>query len=333
MASSQVVGMQDPAEKPKNNKIQGLERQQKKWGLIFLSPWIVGFTLFTAAPILISFYWTFTDFTLGTNASPTWIGIENWQRLFTDSKTLLSLTVTLRFAAIALPIAVLLPLGMAALLNAKYLWGKSVWRTLFYMPYMVPAVSGIFVWRAFLNGQTGWLNRMLRILGLESDFFLPALEFMGFERIPNWLEDERTLLFAFLLIGIWGSGNAMLTMLASMQGVPSELYDAADVDGASAWMKFSRITIPMISPVIFYNLVLAVIGLMQYFTVPYIVTDGVPTDAAFFYNIHFYKTAFTFGDMGYGATLAWFIFIIALIFTIILFMTSGKWVFYAGGDE
>lgn len=332
MASSQVVEIQDPAKKHKNQS-QGLERHQKKWGLIFLSPWIVGFSIFTAAPIFISFYWTFTEFSLGGGASPTWIGLGNWKRLFTDTQTIHSLWVTIRFAAIALPISVILPLGMAALLNAKYLWGKSVWRTLFYMPYMVPAVSGIFVWQAFLNGQTGWLNRMLRILGFESEFFTPVLGSVGFDKLPNWVQDERTILFAFLLIGIWGSGNAMLTMLASMQGVPSELYEAADVDGASAWMKFSRITIPMISPVIFYNLVLAVIGLMQYFTVPYIVTQGQPNDSAYFYNIHFYKTAFTFLDMGYGATLAWFIFIIALLLTIGLFMTSGKWVFYAGGDD
>ena len=331
MASSQVVEMQDSAEKRKN-QAQGLERQQKKWGLIFLSPWIIGFTVFTAMPILISLYWTFTDFSLGTGEPPQWIGLANWQRLFRDSDTLLSLSVTLRFALIALPIGILLPLGMAALLNAKYLWGKAVWRTLFYLPYMVPAVSGIFIWQAFLNGQTGWLNRMLRILGFESEFFKPVLQQFGFENLPNWLQDERTLLLGFLLIGVWGAGNAMLTMLASMQGVPQELYEAADVDGASAWIKFSRITIPMISPVIFYNLVLTVIGLMQYFAVPYIVTRGVPTDAAYFYNIHFYKTAFTFFDMGYGATLAWFIFIISLFFTILLFSTSGKWVFYAGGD-
>lgn len=329
MTSGQLAATQRPKGR---NKAQGLERQQKRWGLIFLSPWIIGFSVFTALPILISLYWTFTDFSLGSGEPPVWIGLANWQRLFTDTDTLLSLSVTLKFAVIAVPIAILLPLGLAALLNAENLIGKPFWRTLFYMPYMVPLVSGIFIWQAFLNGQTGWLNRILRLFGFESDAFKPILEGLGFDTLPNWLQDERTVLFGLLLMGIWGSGNAMLTMLASMQGVPKELYEAADVDGAGAWKKFTRITIPMISPVIFYNLVLAVIGLMQYFVVPYIVSSGQPDDSVFFFNIHFYKTAFTFFDMGYGATLAWFIFIISLILTVLLFTTSGRWVFYSGGD-
>ncbi len=329
MASGQIAATQRPKAR---KQAQGLERQQKRWGLIFLSPWIIGFSLFTALPILISLYWTFTDFSLGSGEPPVFIGLANWQRLFSDADTLLSLSVTLRFAVIAVPVAILLPLGIAALLNAESLIGKPFWRTLFYMPYMVPLVSGIFIWQAFLNGQTGWLNRILRLFGFESETFQPMLNSLGFDTLPNWLEDERTVLFGLLLMGIWGSGNAMLTMLASMQGVPKELYEAADVDGAGAWKKFTRITIPMISPVIFYNLVLAVIGLMQYFVVPYIVSSGQPDDSVFFFNIHFYKTAFTFFDMGYGATLAWFIFIISLILTVLLFTTSGRWVFYSGGD-
>src|ERR1041385_6783125 len=156
----------------------------------------------------------------------------------------------------AVPLGIALPLGMAALLNSKYLWGKRVWRTLFYLPYMVPAVSSIFIWLSFMNGQTGWLNRVLRLIGIADP--------------PNYFQDENWILFGLLLVGVWGIGNAMLTMLATMQGVPTELYEAADVDGAGAWTKFRKITIPMISPVIFYNLVLSVIGLMQYFVFPYI---------------------------------------------------------------
>ncbi|MGJ3240856.1 MAG: carbohydrate ABC transporter permease [Anaerolineae bacterium] len=319
MASDQLMEIEQPQTKRKNAS-KGLERQQKRWGLIFLSPWIFGFTVFTAAPILISLYWTFTDYTLASGEPPTFVGLQNWIRLFTDPLALKALQVTATFALISVPIYLIVPLGMAALLNAEYLWGKRVWRTLFYLPYMVPAVSGIFIWQAFYNGQTGWLNRMLRMI--------------GFENPPNWLQDERTILTAFLFMGFWGVGNAMLTMLASMQGVPNELYEAADVDGAGAWTKFTNITIPMISPVIFYNLVLIAIGMMQYFVVPYIITRGTgqPNNAAYFYNIHFYKTTFTFFDMGYGATQAWFIFLISLVLTVLLFTTSGRWVFYAGGD-
>jgi ABC-type sugar transport system permease subunit len=301
-------------------KPSSLMQQQRRWGWIFLSPWIIGFVIFTAAPIIASFIFTFTNFSLAQPDQISFVGLRNWQKLFSDPMTLTSLGVTIRFAIIAVPFGLLLPLGMAALLNSKHLYGKRIWRTLFYMPYMVPAVSGVFIWMSFLNGQSGWLNRILRMIGISDP--------------PNWLGDERWILPAFMLMGIWGAGNAMLTMLATMQGVPTELYEAADVDGAGAWTKFRKITLPMISPVIFYNLVLSVIGLMQYFVVPYIVTRGTgqPNNSAYFFNMHLYKTSFTFFDMGYGATQAWLIFLIALVLTIFMFSTARRWVYYAGGD-
>jgi multiple sugar transport system permease protein len=297
-----------------------LVQQQRRWGWIFLSPWIIGFTLFTAAPIVVSFAFTFTNFSLAEPENIQFVGLRNWQKLFSDPLALQALTVTLKFALIAVPFGLALPIGLAALLNSKQLFGKRIWRTLFYMPYMVPIVSSVFIWQSFLNGQTGWLNRLLRLVGITEP--------------PNWLQDENWILPAFMLMGIWGVGNAMLTMLATMQGVPTELYEAADVDGAGAWTKFRKITLPMISPVIFYNLVLSVIGLMQYFDVPYIVTRGTgqPNNAAYFFNMHLYKTSFTFFDMGYGATQAWLIFLVALALTIFLFATARRWVYYASGD-
>jgi multiple sugar transport system permease protein len=297
-----------------------LARQQRIWGWIFLSPWIIGFTIFTAVPIFVSFVFTFTQFSLSSKEPIKFIGLDNWIKLFNDPIAINALQVTIKFAIIAVPVGIILPLLMAALLNSKYLFGKTLWRPLYYMPYMVPAISSIFIWQAFLNGQTGWLNRMLRTI--------------GFQNPPNWLQDESTILFAFLLMGFWGVGNAMLTMLATMQGVPTELYEAAEVDGAGPITKFRNITLPMISPVIFYNLVLSVIGIMQYFVVPYVVTRGTgnPNNAAYFFNMHLYKTAFTFFDMGYGSTQAWFIFIIALILTIGLFGTSRRWVYYTSGE-
>lgn len=301
-------------------KASSLARQQRIWGWIFLSPWLIGFVLFTAAPIIASLIFTFTNFSL-TSAEPMqFIGLANWQRLFSDPVTLTALGVTFRFALLAVPVGILLPLGFAALLNSKHLFGKRLWRTLFYLPYMVPAVSSIFVWMAFMNGQSGWLNRLLRVIGIENP--------------PNWLQDANWILPAFVLMGVWGVGNAMLTMLATMQGVPTELYEAAEVDGANAWVKFRNITLPMISPVIFYNLVLSVIGVMQYFVVPYIATRGTgnPNNSAYFFNMHLYKTGFTFFDMGFAATQAWLIFIIALVMTIGLFVTSKRWVYYSSGD-
>jgi multiple sugar transport system permease protein len=198
-------------------------------------------------------------------------------------------------------------------------WGKPILRVLFYMPYMVPAVSGIFIWQNFLNGQTGWLNRLLGSL--------------GFTDLPNWLFDPRTLTWGLVLIGLWGVGNAFLTMLASMQGVPTELYDAAKVDGAGPIPTFLRITLPMISPVILYNLVLSVIGLMQYFIVPYVLTNTTRSNPETnFFNLNLYRTAFQFGEMGFASAQAWFIFLIALGLTLFIFGTANRWVYYAGGD-
>jgi ABC-type sugar transport system permease subunit len=297
-----------------------LARQQRIWGWIFMSPWIFGFIVFTAAPIIASFIFTFTDFTLAKPDQITFVGLRNWQKLFSDPLAIAALGVTIKFALIAVPIGLAVPLAMAALLNSKYLMGKRLLRMLFYMPYMVPAISGIFIWQSFLNGQTGWLNRGMRLVGVADP--------------PNWLQDERTILFAFILIGLWGVGNAMLTMLATMQGVPTELYEAAQVDGAGPVTRYFKITLPMISPVIFYNLVLSVIGLMQYFVIPYVVTRGTgqPGQSAYFFNMHLYKTAFSFFDMGYGATQAWLIFLVALVLTITLFVTARRWVYYASGD-
>lgn len=309
-----------PEAVPAQQKQQStLAEQQRLWGWIFLSPWIFGFIVFTAIPMIASFIFTFTDFNL-SNAEIKFVGLRNWQLLFTDPLAMTSLGVTFRFALIAVPVGILLPLLLATLLNSKYLLGKRIWRLLFYMPYMVPLVSGIFIWQSVLNGETGWINRILRLIGIADP--------------PNWLQDENWILFALMLIGTWGIGNAMLTMLATMQGVPTELYEAANVDGANAFTQWRKITLPMISPVIFYNLVLNVIGVMQYFVVPYIITRGTgqPGTSAYFFNMHLYKTAFTYADMGYGATQAWVIFIVALILTILLFASARRWVYYASGD-
>lgn len=305
----------------KKGGVQGqtrtLEQTQRLWGWIFLSPWIIGFLVFTLFPMLASLYFSFTKFTIGSPIE--WIGLTNWAKVFSDPVTLSSLGVTLRFGLIALPVAILFPLLLAAILNSKAVMGKPLLRVLFYMPYMVPAISGIFVWQSFLNGQTGWLNRILRLFGIENP--------------PNWIFDPTWLNSALVMIGLWGAGNAMLTMLASMQGVPTELYEAADIDGAAPHTRFLRITLPMISPVIFYNVVLSVIGLMQYFVVPFILMNAVRADESLrFINVHLYRTAFQFQDMGYGSALAWFLFVIALAFTIAIFATSRRWVYYASGD-
>jgi len=303
-----------PQETPRQRTIA---QQQRLWGWIFLSPWIFGFLAFTLFPMVASLIFSFTDFNIGQDIH--FIGLTNWQKLFTDPATVQSLGVTMRFALVSLPVAIVFPLLLATMLNSKMLFAKPFFRVFFYMPYIVPTISAIFVWQAFLNGQTGWLDRLLRMVGIATP--------------PDWLSDVPYINTALVMIGLWGVGNAVLTMMASMQGVPTELYEAAKVDGANLWTTWRKITLPMISPVIFYNLVLAAIALMQYFTIPYVISGTArANEATNFINLHLYRTAFQFHDMGYASALAWFLFAIALVITIGLFITSRRWVYYASGD-
>jgi multiple sugar transport system permease protein len=295
-------------------------REQRLWGWVFLSPWVIGFLAFTVLPILASLVFSFTDFKLTAPEDVSFVGLDNYRQLFVDPLVKVSLGVTLRFALISLPIAIVLPVLLASLLDSKWLAGKPLFRTLFYMPYVVPVVSAIFIWQGVLNAQTGWLNRLLRLVGVPG---------------PNWLDDVNWIYPALVIIGLWGLGNAFLITLASMQAVPTAYYEAALVDGAGPFARFRHITLPLISPVIFYNLVLAVIGLMRYFEVPFILSNGTgrPGSSTMFFNIHFYKTSFVFFDMGYGSALAWLLFAITMAFTGLLFYSARYWVFYAAEER
>ncbi len=296
------------------------EQVQRRWGLLFLLPWIIGFLAFTLIPIIASLIFSFMEFDITNPSESSFIGLGNWKRLFNDPDLITSSIATLKFMALALPLSVILPLALAALLNLKNLWFKRFFITAFYVPFMVPAVSFVYIWAGFLNAQTGWLNRFLAIFGIAG---------------PDWLNSTFWIYPSLIIIGLWGIGNAMLIKLAGMQGVPPELYEAAEIDGANGFSKFWRITVPMISPVIFYNLILSLVGLFKYFDIPYILKNGRgdPGNATLFYNIHFYRTTFTFNDLGYGATLAWLLFIVALILTGFVFWTSRFWVYYAAGDN
>ena len=185
--------------------------------------------------------------------------------------------------------------------------------------YIVPFVAAVFIWGGMLNPESGWINRTLMYFGMPK------------ESVPTWANDVNWVYPSYVILGIWGIGNAMLIMLAGLQGVPTELYDAAKVDGANGWQTFWQITFPMISPVIFYNLVLSVVGLFQYFLVPLVVNSGTgrPGGATFFYNLYLYKTFFTYQNMSYGSALAWFLFLVILLVTIVLFGTAKYWVYYA----
>ena len=305
----------------RNDKTSSLMQRQRVWGWLFLSPWIIGFIAFMLLPIVTSLYFSFTDFNLTSDEPMEFVGFANYERmLFEDPIVGISLEATFKFAIIALPLAVILPILLAALLNSEYLIGKPFFRTLFYMPYIVPIVSAVYIWGGVLNTDSGWINRMLESVGIQG---------------PDWLFNEAWIYPALNVIGLWGIGNAMLITLASMQGVPTELYEAAKVDGANPITRFRKITLPLISPVIFYNLIISMIGIFRYFEVPFILKEGTgdPGNTTMFINIHLYKEAFSFQDMGYGSTLAWLIFAIAMAFTLLIFASARYWVYYAAGDD
>ncbi|MCI0395668.1 MAG: sugar ABC transporter permease [Chloroflexi bacterium] len=306
-----------------------LARREMRTGLTFLSPWIIGFLAFTFLPIIASLIFSFLDLKItdGILSRPEFVGLDNWAQLFKDpqiwtgdSGTRGSLWITIRFGLIALPVGILFPLGLALLMNSRHLKGAMVFRSLFYMPYIIPFVAAIFLWGGMLNPESGWINRALMSLGVPR------------ANVPNWANDVNWVYPTYVIMGIWGVGNAMLIMLSGLQGVPTELYDAAKVDGANAWDQFRNVTFPMISPVIFYNLTLSIVGLFQYFLVPLVVNSGTgrPGGATMFYNLYLYKTFFTFQNMSYGSTMAWLLFIIILIVTLVLFGTARYWVYYAG---
>ncbi len=290
---------------------------QQRWGYIFIAPWLIGFLLFTLLPVIATLIFAFTDYNPVQPENMQFIGVRNFLNMTRDAKVGESLLVTVRYAALALPISFAFGLLLASLVNAENLAGKTVFRTLFYMPSMIPVVAGGVIWAGVANTQTGWLNLALGALGLKG---------------PDWLNSTLWIYPLLVLIGLWGTGNLMLTLMAGMQGVPSEIYEAATIDGANGWQKFSRITLPMISPVIFYNLTLALIGVFKYFDLAYVLKNGTggPQDATLFYALNFYKNSFEYNLMGYGSALAWVLFLIVMALTAVLFATSGRWVYYAG---
>ena len=311
---------------PKHKKMN-LARQEATWGLIFLSPWILGFLIFFLMPMVASFLFSLYDFNLANPDEAQFIGLANWNRaIFNDPEVPAAFLVTFKFALISLPVGLIFSFMLAVLLNSPGLYGKDIFRTLFYMPTIIPFVSAVLIWAGVLNAQTGWIN-----LFLENVLGLPALGTDGF----RWLDDPHIIYLAYTLLGIWGLGNTILISLAGLQQVPMSLHEAAMIDGAGWWRRLWHITIPMVSPVLFYNLVLGVIGMMQYFLQPWVMTggSGYPDGTTRFIMIYFYKQAFTFFNMGYAATLAWLIFIVGLILAVVLFGTAKYWVYYAGEER
>jgi ABC-type sugar transport system permease subunit len=295
-----------------------------KWGLIFISPWILGFFIFFLVPMVSSLGFSLFDFNLSTVGAHKFIGLENWKRaVLEDPEVPLAVLKTFAFAGISLPISFLFALTLALALNSSLLRGKSFFRALFYLPAMIPFVGAVMIWYGVLNQHAGWINQII-----ESVTGFKATGSNGIQ----WLQSVNLVYLSFTWIGLWGIGNTVMTFIAGLQKVPTELYEAATVDGAGWGTRLTRITLPMITPIIFYNLILAIIGTMQFFLVPYVVNrgDGTPAGMTNFIMVYFYRQSFNYFNMGYGAVIAWIIFIIAMLFTVVLFTTQKRWVYYMG---
>jgi multiple sugar transport system permease protein len=307
-----------PAVAPPRRR-EALARRESLAGLAFVAPWIIGFLAFSALPMIASLVLSFTDFDPRAPDETRFIGLENYARMLRDPILLESLWVTIRFASMVVPLTLAFALGVAVLMNSTLLAGRNVFRTLFYMPMQIPIVASTVVWIGVLHASTGWLNYALAAVGIPG---------------PNWLQNPAWVGPALALMGLWGIGNMMLIFLAGLQSVPTELYDAAKVDGAGPMSSFRHVTLPMISPVLFYNLIIALIATFQYFTQAYVISNGRgdPDRATLFFNLNLYREAFRFFNMGYASALAWLLFVIVLALTIILFRTAGSWV-YEGGQR
>jgi multiple sugar transport system permease protein len=294
-------------------------RREAIEGYLAISPWLIGFVVFTAGPILFSLYMSFTYWDL-TNV-PRWAGLQNYLDLRADPRFWQSLKVTLMYSAIALPLGLLAGLGLSLLLNLK-LPGMHLFRTLFYIPSVISGVAVATLWLWTLNGQFGLLNYLLSHIGIQG---------------PDWLNDPNVALYALVLISLWGVGGSAVIYLAGLQNIPPQLYEAAAIDGAGTLARFRSITLPLLSPTIFFLLVTGIIASFQTFTTVYILSGvnrdqpiGAPEDSTLFYLLYLYEQAFSNSRFGYAAAMAWVGAIISLILALIVFRSQRRWVYYEG---
>ncbi len=289
-------------------------------GYLFILPWFLSFLWFDVIPFILNLYLSFTNYSVGPLTRAKWIGLENYTTIFTaDPRFLKGVGNTLYYAIGAVPLGLIFAFIIALLLNSR-VRGLGVYRTAFYVPSLVPAVAASLIFLWILNTNYGALNRLLGLVGIEPIRWLSR---------PEWVKP------AVIIVSLWGFGAQMIIFLAGLQDIPRELYEAVEIDGGNSWHKLIHLTIPLMTPVIFFNLIVGIIGSFQVFTPAYIFfgTDGGPLNAGLFYMVHIYNNAFRFFKMGYASALSLILFVAILIFTIILVRTSDRWVFYAGGGR
>jgi len=287
-------------------------RREAFEGYLFIMPWLVGLVLFVVGPIIASFYLSLTDYEV--IRPPTFVGLRNFDQLVNDRLFWQALKVSSIYVFASVPMGLALSFAVALLMNQKVRL-VSLWRTVYYIPTLVPVIASTMLWLWIFNPEFGLLNMMLALVGIDG---------------PLWLGHTRWALPSLILMSLWTVGAPMLIYLAGLQGIPTDLYEAAEIDGAGVWVKFRNVTIPMMTPVIFFNLVINMIASFQIFVQPFIMTEGGPRYATLFYVLYLYQNAFQFFRMGYASALAWVLFAVILVLTIVVFRSSALWVYYEG---
>jgi multiple sugar transport system permease protein len=299
--------------KPAPVKLGKLARQEELQFYLFISPWIIGFILFGAGPIVASALLSFTNWSL--LSSPEWIGLGNYRRLIADPLFFITLRNTLYYGLGSVFLGVIVGFLLALLLNQK-VRGVALFRTIFYLPSVVAGIATALLWINILHPDFGMINYGLSWFGIQG---------------PGWLVSEQWVMPALILMSVWGAGGTMVIYLAGLQSIPEHLYEAAAIDGAGPWRKFWHITVPMMSPVIFFNFIVGFIVSLQAFVLILVMTDGGPANASLVYGLYIYRNAFQYFDMGYASALAWILFIVIMIITAIQFRLAQRWVYYEGG--
>jgi multiple sugar transport system permease protein len=306
----------------RKSQIRGAEQAM---GYLAIAPWLVGFLVFAAGPILFSVLLGLCRWNnLAPPSHARFIGLDNYAYLLSgkDDYFLTSLWVTAKYTFLAVPIGLVAGLIVALFMNSK-IRGINVYRTVYYLPAVMPGIATTMLWFLMFK-QNGILN-----------FVLGGWAGADYHRFPDWLQDPRFTIPAILIMGLWGVGGGMMIYLAGLQNIPTELYNAAEVDGAGPWNKFRHVTLPMLSPVLFFNLVMGIIGTFQVFGSAFVLfgSTGGPKQSALFYGLYLYRKAFEQFDIGLGAALAWILFVIILLFTMLIFRSSSMWVYYEGTKE
>jgi multiple sugar transport system permease protein len=282
-------------------------------GFVFMSPWVLGFLGLTLGPMLASLWLSFTKYNL--LSAPKWIGVQNYVNLFADSRFLHSIRITFMYVGVSVPLKLGFALLLAVLLN-RGLRGLSIYRALFYVPSLLgSSVAIAILWRQIF-GDDGLVNAALKTIGVHHP--------------PSWLTDPSMAIYTLIALAVWEFGSPMIIFLAGLRQIPRELYEAAQIDGAGRVRQFTQVTIPLLTPLILFNLVLQMIGAFQAFTPAYIISGGTggPVDGTLFYTLYLYQQSFGYLQMGYGAAMAWLLFVVVGLFTGAIFLTSRYWVFY-----